>query len=153
MIKNIQQTKYGLEGDCYFSLFDRDIRVSIDEDTNEEYANRCIEYLNSLSEEVVLKLCLASIRYCNDFLSMIGEEEKIFEKPTDVLSLIYPSVLIIPVPKNGHEPVIDMELNCEWEIEHGMEWIIRADNVLYVGAFNGENPWGDFSEKDCWNYA
>ena len=39
------------------------------------------------------------------------------------------------------------------EEEHGMEWIIRGNKVLYVGSFNGEDPMGDFSLKNEWNYA
>ncbi|RXZ79559.1 hypothetical protein EBB07_22725 [Paenibacillaceae bacterium] len=149
----MRATETGIEAEVYFALFDRDIEVFIGEGVTEEYANRCAAYLNALSEEVISELCLASIRYCNDFLDGIGEEEQTFEKPADVLRLVYPNSLNIPEPQNGNEPVIDMELNCDWEIEHGMQWIIRKDKVLYVGAYNGENPWGDFSEKDEWNYA
>ncbi len=153
MIKNLRATEDGFEGEMYFTLFDRDIMVFFEEGANEEYANRCVTYLNSLSDEVVNQLCLASIRYCNDFLYGIGEDEKVFEKPSDVLRLVYPSSLIVPEPLNGNEPVINMELNCEWEIEHGMQLIIRNDSVLYVGGYNGEDPWGDFSTKKSWNYA
>jgi hypothetical protein len=30
-----------------------------------------------------------------------------------------------------------MALDCEWEIEHGMECVIRDDEVLYVSRFGG----------------
>lgn len=34
-----------------------------------------------------------------------------------------------------------------------MEWVVRGDRVLYVGAFNGEDPWSDYTEEQEWNYA
>ncbi|OPH62188.1 hypothetical protein BC351_00865 [Paenibacillus ferrarius] len=152
-MKNIRNTEYGLVGEMYFSLFDRNIEVSIDDELMIEYANICAEYLNSLNDEVINQFCLAAIRYCNEFLSDIGEDEIGFNKPSDVLTLIKPKSLTVPDPQNGLEPVIDMELDCEWEEEHGMELIIRNDTVLYVGAYYGENPWGDYTNKKSWNYA
>jgi hypothetical protein len=152
-IKNISQGKYGFEGEVFFRLFGQYINFTVDGSAQIDYVERCAVYLNSLPETVIDALCRASIRYCNDFLSTIKESGKYFEKPEDVLSLIYPSVLIVPDPENGDDPVIHLELNCEWEEEHGLEWIIRGNRVLYVGSFNGMNPWKDYSTKDSWNYA
>ncbi len=152
LIKNIEKGEFGIEGEVFFRKFDKYIALSI-EDDNIKFAQECAEYLNSLTEDVVETLCEASIRYCNSFLDAIGEPTKSFEKASDVLGLIYPSVLLVPYPENENEPVIHMELNCAWEPEHGMEWVIRGNKVLYVGAFNGEDPWSDFSQKETWNYA
>ncbi|MBO1583058.1 hypothetical protein [Bacillus sp. XF8] len=153
-IKNLKTNEYSeLEGEAYFELFDQNILVYIDQDADIEYAELCITYLNSLSEELINKLCKASIRYCNEFLDDIGEDIIEFSKLTDVLPHITPNTICIPNPKNNSEPVIDLELNCTWEEEHGMEWIIRSGKVMYVGAFNGINPYGDCDIGKDWNYA
>ena len=152
IIKNISEGEFGLEGEVFFNLFKKDIDLTV-EDTDISFAEKCAEYLNNLPTEVVDHLCEASIKYCNNFLEAIGEPQKLFKKPRDILPLIYPSVLIVPYPEMPDKPVIHLELNCEWEEEHGMEWIIRNNKVLYVGAFNGEDPWAEFSEKQSWNYA
>ena len=152
LIKNVEEGEFGIEGEVFFRKFDKYISLSI-EDDNLSFAQECAEYLNSLSEDVVEDLCEASIRYCNSFLDAIGEPIKSFNKASDVLELIYPSVLLVPYPENEKVPVIHMELNCDWEPEHGMEWVVRENKVLYVGAFNGEDPWSDYSQKDTWNYA
>ncbi len=152
IIRNIESGEFGIEGEVFFRRFDKFIALSI-EDDNIDFAEKCANYLNELSDDVVDSVCEASIRYCNSFLEAIGELPKAFDKPSDVLGLIYPSVLLVPYPENKSEPVIHMELNCEWEPEHGMEWVIRGNKVLYVGAFNGEDPWSDFSQKETWNYA
>jgi hypothetical protein len=154
-IRELKEYEFGLEGIFFSKIFNKDIRVAIDEDSSVEFAESCIDYFNSLSENIVDDVCAASIRYCNDFLEAIGQEAKIFKSERDVLQLVYPSSLIVPYPEQGEKPVVRMELNCEWEVEHGMEIIIRDGQLLYLGAFNGEDPWYDYESegKDSWNYA
>ncbi|MGG3805456.1 DUF6985 domain-containing protein [Metabacillus fastidiosus] len=153
-IKNLKTNEYSeLEGEAYFELFDQNIQVYIDQDADIEYAELCITYLNSLSEELINKLCKASIRYCNEFLDDIGEDIIEFSKPTDVLPYITPNTISIPNPKNKSEPVIALELNCTWEEEHGMEWIIRNGKVMYVGPYHGIDPYGNCDIGKDWNYT
>ncbi len=151
LIKNIEIGECEIEGEVYFRMFDEYIALSVEND-DLHFAEMCANYLDGLQAEVIDELCRASISYCNSHLEAIGEPLKSFSSPQDILKLIHPSVLLVPYPEGG-EPVIHMELNCEWEPEHGMEWIIRNDKVLYVGAFSGEDPWSDFDEKAPWNYA
>lgn len=152
-IKNLKKNEFSdLEGDTYFKLFDQDILVYIDQDADIEYAELCITYLNSLSEELIIELCEASIKYCNEFLDDIGEDIIEFSKPIDVLPLIIPNSISIPKPENKSEPVIDLELNCTWEEEHGMEWVIRKGTVMYVGPYHGINPYGNCDIGEEWNY-
>ena len=37
-------------------------------------------------------------------------------------------------------PTFQMELSCEWEIEHGMEWVVRGDDVAFVGGCQFGDP-------------
>ena len=152
LIRNIQESESGIDGEVYFTLFGKSIQLFI-EDDNIEYAKKCAIFLNELPKEVIIKLCEASIRYCNEFLVTVNEPKKSFNSVEEVLAIIYPSVLIVPYPEDSDEIIIHLELNCEWEIEHGMEWLLKGNNVLYVGAFNGEDPWSDYSKKESWNYA
>lgn len=152
LIRNIT-TQGSLEGEFYFSLFNKYIQFCVERKAGIEYVRSCVEYLNSLDGNVINALCLASIRYRDEFSDMIGEETVAFSNPRDVLSQIIPKILIVPNPENSDEPVAHLELDCEWEEEHGMEWIIRGSSILYVGGYNGQNPWMDYSDKDSWNYA
>jgi hypothetical protein len=152
LIRNTKTGEFGIEGEVFFDLFDKYIALMVEDDSL-SYAQKCAAYLNELSKPLMKELCEASIRYCNNFLDAIGEPTKEFEKTEDVLKHIYPSMLIVPFPEDIKDPVIHMELNCSWEEEHGMEWVIRGNKVLYVGAFNGEDPLGDFSPKQRWNFA
>ncbi len=152
-IKNLHETEYGTEGEVYFSLFDKFIGLAIKKGATIQFAEQCADLLNNLNERIIAHLCRASELYCNDFLSQIGEPEIEFEDRLSVLGKIYPSELIVPKPNSEVTPVVKMELNCEWEKEHGMEWVIRHDRVYYVGAYEGCDPYGDFEDNDYWNYA
>ncbi|GGA42885.1 DUF6985 domain-containing protein [Psychrobacillus lasiicapitis] len=154
VIKNLKTNEYSeLEGEAYLELFNQTIKVYIDQDSDIEYAELCITDLNNLNEELIVSLCEASIRYCNEFLDDIGEEMIKFSKPKDVLAHITLNTICIPNPKNKAEAVIDLELNCTWEEEHGMEWIIRNGEVRYVGPYNGINPYGNCDIGEDWNYV
>lgn len=154
MIKNIRKTDYGIEGEMKFLLFDQEIGVMMDEEVSEEYAISCAEYLNSLSEELIDQLCEASIAYCREFCEDVGEEIPEINGTRDILKYIQPRSLIIEVPKN-EQIVFHMELNCDWEIEHGLEWTIKDGKVMYVGAFECAGGWDeeDYYKNLKWNYA
>jgi hypothetical protein len=143
-IHDIKREKYGLAAGVEFSLFSKDIQLVIEEGTDKDYAQQCADYLNSLPDGLIDDLCRASARYCDDHLDRIGEPRKVFASPRDILKNIYPS---------GQRPVIHMELNCDWEEEHGMEWVVHDDKVLYVGPFVGEDPMRDISRNDPGNFC
>ena len=154
LLRNIYESSVsGPQGEGWSELFGKYIQFGVEEEATLEYVKACAEYLNALPEATIKDLCEASIRYCNGFLADIGEPLKSFDNYKSVLSLIYPSTLIIPEPEYGDEPVIWMELNCEWEQEHGMQWVVRNNEVLYVGGFNGTDPWAEISKSTPWNYA
>jgi hypothetical protein len=154
MIKNIRKTRYGLEGEMTFHLFHQEIGVMMDEEVSEEYANLCADYLNTMSDELIDQLCKASIAYCVEFCEDVGEEVPQIDTFRDILKYIQPGSLIIDEPKDDRI-VFHMELNCDWEIEHGLEWTITDGKVMYVGAFESEGGWYDEERYTdmSWNYA
>ncbi len=153
LIKNIAYRSINLEGEVFFPLFERYIRFSThnyegNADLDLTYVNQCAAYLNSLSDDLINRLCQGSIMYCNYYLDeYLGEDQKEFINCRDVLSLITPLNLSIPKMKRN-EPIVHLELDCEWEPEHGMEWIVRGDRVLYIGSFESEDPWDEFPERE-----
>ncbi|KQT42496.1 MULTISPECIES: hypothetical protein [unclassified Methylophilus] len=154
LLKNVSTEGFWpLQGEAFLTLFDRYVPFAVEDASGINYVEKCVEYFNALDSEIIDDLCLASIRYCNDFLEMVGEDPKQFNSPRDVLPLVIPSTLIIPNEEIPGQPVAHFELNCDWEPEHGMEWIVRDNKVLYVGGFNGSDPWGEYLEKPSYNYA
>lgn len=152
-IRNLKETKFGAEGEVYFGLFDEYIGLMIERGSNSQFAEDCARLLNTLDDSIVSHLCRASILYCNDFRDQVGLDPIDFKQERSVLEQIYPCTLNVPIAENENTPVISMELNCQWEEEHGMEWTVRDNQVLYVGGFNSRNPYGEFSTEEGWNYA
>lgn len=153
LVSDVVSNKGSLEGKVFLALFNKQLPFRTGNSVTTEYVQTCVSAFNNLGDEAIDNLCAACIRYCNDFLDAIGESLEEFANPRDVLEKIYPSVFLVPNPENSKDAAFHMELNCDWEEEHGMEWVIRGGEVLYVGAFNDENPWADYSEKSSWNYA
>ncbi|RJS94859.1 hypothetical protein [Salinisphaera sp. Q1T1-3] len=151
LIREIEHGEDGLEGIVRFSLFNTDIPALL-ENEDMVHAERCAAHLNEMSTDIVAELCRASIRYCNAFQDATGTPMQSFTPAPAVLECIQPTLLIIPAP--AHDvPIVHLELECDWEAEHGMAWVIRGDHVVYVGPFNGEDPWTTGDDHDAWNFA
>ncbi|HEX3045591.1 MAG TPA: hypothetical protein VHY08_12605 [Bacillota bacterium] len=135
LLRNIHNVEDGVEGEVYCKLFNQYTILYSWKGAGRGYIEKCAGYLNSLSDEVIDRLCEASIRYCNDCCDTVNEQQE-FKNVRDVIQLIQPNGLSIPEPKDENTPVINLELNCDWEEEHGMQWIIRDNEVLYVGPYN-----------------
>lgn len=155
MITNIIKTEYGLEGKVQFKLFNKIIDVLMPENIDMKYANLCVESLNNLDEKVINSLCQYSIDYCNDFCSEVGEKTYEFNLLKDVLNYITPICLIVSSPKDKNKIAFHLELNCAWEVEHGLEWTICDGKILYVGSFESEDGWEEISyyKELNWNYV
>lgn len=142
-----------MEGEVFFTLFNKYIKFISDDLADLGYIEKCASSLIELNSEVIDALCQSSLRYRNDCLQLTGERARAFSDVKEVLSLITPLTLFIPRPFKADEPVIHLELKCDWGAAQGLEWLVRGNQVLYVGAFNRENPWGDFTTRETWNYA
>lgn len=68
----------------------------------------------------------------------------------DVLALIQLNVMIVPADEGRREPVVHPECDCEWEEEHGLEWVVRSGRVIYTGPYEGADPWGEASAGDTY---
>ena len=135
----------------YFPLFNKEIAVTIKEDVEKTYADKCFEHLNNLSQKTINKLCEASIEYYKEHLD---EPDNNIEGK-EILKHIYPKVIIIDKPQNkkiyykagttdtglDYKIGYRIELDCDWEKEHGLEWTINENKVLYVGKCCNVNAW------------
>ena len=144
MIRKLEKSRdYAWEGEADFPLFGEVVRVFIYDENDLEYAQKCVEELHRLPLPVIEKLCEFSIAYCEDFREYFEDEDIPIPEgiqSREILKYIQPSSLIIKSPSD-ERIAIHLELDCDWEPEHGMEWIVLDGEVLYVGSFHGENPW------------
>jgi hypothetical protein len=155
LLKDVHETPDGpfaVEGRVFCRLFGRYIAFAVEGAASMDYVRRCAEHLDALPEAVVEALCRGSIRYCNEYRVLLGEPALAFAAPREVLRLVDPNTLLVP-DELGPEPVVHLELNCDWDIEHGLEWIVRGAEVLYVGGFKGASPWAGWRAKGRGNFA
>lgn len=152
-VRNLSFDEFGLSGEFYFKLFKSWIGLFIANRSTPEYAASCITMANGLNTALLNQLFVASNAYREHQLKISGNEVKRITTRKGLSQLIEPRRLIIPEPDRGKTPVAHFELNCRWELEHGMEWIIRGESLLYVGEFCGQNPFRKFSTADSSNFA
>ena len=155
-IRDLQKGKFFNEGIAHFPLFHTDIAVYLDFDVSLAYAEKCIEHLESLSDDIINAFCSGAVRYCESFRDLFDELE--IDIPDgisgrDILRYIEPKAIIIEKPLDD-DPAFHMECACAWEVEHALEWSVRGNTVLFVGEFGDENPWRDieYFKNASWNY-
>lgn len=144
------------EGKFEFKLFNTQTDVFIDmEEPDTDYINKCIDNLNSLSDELIDELCVYIIKYCNDFREYFEDEG--IEIPEDIsgraiLEYIEPVVLGIEDPDDSDIAGYSLEFNVPWEEEHGMEVVIMDNKIMYVSTYNGMGAWCEDYDDGC-NYV
>lgn len=170
MIENLHKKyyykdKYSINGTVYFNLFDREVSVSIYNDTPIEYAEKCALAMNSLSEETIDIICRAAKKYCLWMAALLAEtggslDEEWFDMRTPVdentpAREILKSIWLHLVIKKPKDNSIGYCLcgACGWEPEHGISVVIKDNKVLYVGANEGCDAWNDFSKDDEYNFV
>lgn len=136
LIRNLDDANMG---EVYWRLYRRYISLFIENEADDAYAWRCARALDELDDAVVERLCAASLRYRAARLERLGESAEEVAPARGVLERIEPGELIVPDPEQGDEAVIHLSLNCEWDREHGMEWIVRGGEV-FMSVFPRRRP-------------
>lgn len=144
MVQNLKRTKYGFEGVMYCPLFQTELSVSVNKEEDLEYAQKCADYLCNMPEDTLLRLCNYIIRYCEDSREYFEFEDVSIPENicgTQILAYVTPSVLIVEKPDDPTVIGFHVECGCDWELEHGLEFTIRDEKILYVGPFDDMSAW------------
>ncbi len=162
MITDLHKGDYGMEGKVRWELFGEEIEVGIDDGACVEYAEKCAETLNALSDDTVKAIFEAAKRYCLFFKDLCGGDWddwnemsfKVTEKtPAEKFkSEIVPMYLIVDKPKDERVG-FHVECSCSWEQEHGLEITILDGKLVYLGAFEGCGAWDSFAPDNEWNFV
>lgn len=164
MITNIHNDDDIIEGNVRWELFDTELEVQIWEGADIEYAEKCAEVLNSLSEKTINEIWKAAKRYCLHIKSLCDDDDEWDEwnemsfKPTrrtpaeNFKTEISPNVLIVDKPKDDR---IGFHIGggCTWECEHGLEMTFLDGKLVYLGAFESRGAWSEFDPEDEWNFV
>ncbi len=155
-IKNIkEQDEYFLSGTIYAPMFGKEIDVLIEKEADSEYAEQCAEAFIGLSDAEVNHICKRICDYHSYMLEEWNEEfvQEINEKvPADVsgrdiLNYIEKPTLYVMMPQ-GENVGYSVAGYCEWEPEHGIEFIMKDNILLYVGQQECLGAWADPDEYE-----
>jgi len=161
MIKNLHKTDIGREGTVWCEPFQKEIEIFLpDDEVTIKYAEKCIDAMNHMSSEMLRVICKAAKAYCLKFMYEIDDtlddemtvpiREDTPEK--EILKCFSPTCLIIETPDDISRIGYQLECDCDWEIEHGMEIDILDDKVVYLSAFDGYSPWSEYDNGE-WNFV
>lgn len=168
VIKDLQVKPLGkvdtyIGGRAYCKLWNKEIDIDIyDDGATIEYAEKCVEAMNAMSDDLIDAICRAAKKYCLDFLDAIGGAEMnevnltipVDEDtpPIEMLRCIDVGSLAVGVPKDPSRIGYQLSGNCDWEEEHGIEIDILDGRLVNLSEFSGYSPWADYSNED-WNWA
>lgn len=146
IIRDICKGEFGMEGKVYFKLFDKYIDLSFAEDIPMEYVEKCVQKLNSLNEDIVSKICKYSMDFCKDVMINYDEVEYAnglteLSYNIDILKFIQPISLTVDEPDDMEIATINLYCKCAWDTENDMQILINNDKVIYIGVYDGLDPW------------
>ena len=159
LVKNIYENEFEeMEGEVYFGYLDKYIHLRFEKDIPIEYVHKVAEKLNELTEEMVCAICKYSVEYCLDKLDDYEDlemdiEDDEFDDCLNILEYMEIEGLVVNKPNNYEDIGINLEGSCDWDEENGIQWLIKDDQVVYVGPWSMLNIWRSPYENSMFNYA
>lgn len=159
-IKNLHKNRYGeMEAECFFQYFNKDILLEIESDVSVEYAEKQVEYLNSMEEDIISEICKYSLLFCKEFMRAypdIDYPEGMGEIENDKDILRFMSIDRLYVehckPENENVKVLNLSGCCAWDEENGIQWLIKDGKVIYVGTWDDLSLWNSDLNNPITNY-
>ncbi len=160
-IKNLHENEFGeLEGEVYFNYIGKYITIEIEEDVPQDYVDKQVKYLNSVDEDIILCLCENSLKFCMAEMKEYpnkGYSEGLFEvsQVKDILKFMDVMRLRVDMceEEDADTNVLNLSGSCEWDKENGIQWLIKENEVIYVGRWDDLNIfYSDVSDPIC-NYV
>ena len=102
-----------------------------------------LHFLATWDDALFSRLAQATLAYCHGFSEEVGLTDFDGRTSADILDCVRTGVIIIPSQVRA-SPVVRIELDCDWEPEHGLEWVVESPNfIVYVGPFRMIDDWLD----------
>ena len=140
LIRGWSPDRFGESGRLDVPWLGATVEVNNWDGADRAYAEACASHLVRLTNGVIDQLVAATARYRAASLEEVGARLPPLAAPRDVLTEVAPLAMSVPVPHDD-APVVHLEANCAWEEEHGLEWVVRGDRVVYVGPYEGVDSW------------
>ena len=100
-----------------------------------------LNFITTWDDALLSRLAQATLAYCHGFSEEVGLTDFAGRTSSNVLDFVRTGVIIIPSQVRA-SPVVRIELDCDWEPEHGLEWVIESPkSIRYVGPFRMIDDW------------
>lgn len=163
VIKNLKENEFGeMEGEVYFNAINQNIVIRFDKEVPIDYVEKQAEYLQSLSKNVIYKMCYYADLFRKEEMKNYPNKDyppniDQIDNPLQILDYI--SITDLQVEMYADESakeicVLNLSGSCDWDEENGIQWLIKEDEVVYAGAYNDLGIWDSPYEKDdLFNFA
>ena len=138
-----KKTEYKHDKDYGFvsRIFDRPVSVSA-LNVSGDYVKKCIDFFQSMSDEQIDRLADNAMAYYLEIRECSGDTVSKMPETLngrEILDWVYPKVMWIGNDEGREGPVeFIVECDCEWEPEHGMEIVAFSEEIIHVGAYDGD---------------
>ncbi len=148
IIKNIQDVGGYFEGYFKSVLFDDEMLIVLENMEDLNYAEKCVEDFNSLSENVVKNIFEKSIEFFKDMYSQYADD---YDEDCSPENLTYENVfeyvegiqLTVGTPENKEVLAYNVEILCPIDCP---VCSVKNSKPVYLGEDMGMSPFQDFSK-------
>ncbi|GFI24492.1 hypothetical protein IMSAGC011_03293 [Lachnospiraceae bacterium] len=162
-IKNLKENEFGeMEGEVYFNAINQNITVLFEKEVPMDYVEKQVEYLQALDEKVIQKMCYYADLFRKEEMEAYPDKDypEGMDKINNPLELLdYFAITELQIEMYANENVKEVRVlnlsgSCDWDEENGIQWLIKEDEVVYTGAYDGLGIWDSHYEKNIrFNYA
>ena len=150
------------EGRVYVRLWDTDIAVFLFEEVTLDYAQKCADAMNSMSEDLIGAICRSARLFCLTFFEEISDEWReelelsvpvdADTPPLEMLRYFRPMGLVVEPPLDPGRIGYQLKCSCDWDEENGLEIDILDGKMVGMRELSLDVPRAGHSYEN-WNFA
>lgn len=144
MINNSDYSK--ITEDVYIDLRELLLRWNIEESLVKEMIRRI--KIRVSTHRKYKNIITVKNFFLEEIISSLPKEQQpyhlvrpLISSNVDVLQYIKPLCITIYVPKIVDTPQVYISLDCAWDEEYGLAWLVRNEKILYVGSDRNLDVW------------
>ena len=162
LLKNSHKNEFNqIEGTTFFPYFNKEITVIYEEGISPEYVKKCLKYLETVDETLIIQICKYAEFFLKDKLknTSIGEVYSFpYNNLLDLLQYFSFETMFIEDPPESISDsyeinVLNLSGGCDWWEDEGLQCLIKNGEVTYLGYYDDRSVWHDHSEDHFGNYA
>ncbi len=143
-------------GEIYFPWIDMNCSFVLEEFLGDVPNENCLPEIQAFldwDDSLQEKLEEASRRYALHICRERNQDSTRYVSAELIGEHCFPMEVSLQILDQGS--IVIVELDCDWEIEHGMGWLVQSGkSVAYVGPFDGANlPFALAHPNEPMNFA